>query len=72
MDILLKDENGMYIRSDGRKTRLPHYDCSNCFLKGCDCECDTCVSCRPRNDITPSAQLDAMNFIHAIGRGNNE
>ena len=41
-------------------------NCKACFSKECDCECETCLAARKRNEITPQHSLDVMNMEHAI------
>lgn len=41
-------------------------DCPNCFVKDCDCECNTCTSKGLRNLSMSQAQLDRLNFEDAI------
>ena len=41
-------------------------DCRACFLKGCICECRTCISARERNEKMDTKTLDWMNFMDAF------
>lgn len=42
--------------------RHPNEDCPACFLKGCDCECATCIAARERNYILSETELIALNL----------
>lgn len=44
----------MFMRKDGK-------NCNACFMRGCDCECDTCRAVRDRNMSLTSRELDIMN-----------
>jgi hypothetical protein len=41
-------------------------DCTECFMKGCDCECATCRALALRNSYLSQRELDMMNAGSAI------
>ena len=41
------------------------FECRECYLKGCNCECQTCKDAHPRNDKLTQKELDALSLEHA-------
>jgi hypothetical protein len=37
-------------------------NCKECFLKDCECECDTCVAVRPRNHTLSKLELTRLSI----------
>lgn len=48
------------------KRRSNGEDCFQCCLKGCDCECKTCVDARERNNSLSQKELDKISLENAI------
>lgn len=41
-------------------------ECKECYLKGCNCVCNTCVRARKRNDKLSSHALLILQFADAL------
>lgn len=41
-------------------------NCEACFLKGCDCNCETCVAARPRNNQLSSSALMVLQLADVM------
>lgn len=45
---------------------MPDKKCKECFLKGCDCECETCIKARERNNRLSLQALMILQISHVM------
>lgn len=43
------------------------FDCKECFLRGCDCNCPTCVAERQRNTGLTNSELISLSIETKLG-----
>ena len=41
-------------------------DCKECFIRGCECECNTCEEVRPRNWRLTNLELTRLSVAKAL------
>jgi len=47
-------------------------DCPVCFVKDCECECNTCKSARKRNSGLSYSELNQLNIASATSANESE